>query len=111
MWEDLAGYDEIFHEEFSRIITNGDDPEADKEFSPDEFNNYINLVLTLDRHTEGPKFAKVKKRLKDKDGRPIGITSDNPILDTRMYEVKYADVYIKINESKQYYKQLICTGR
>ena len=33
------------------------------------------------------------KRLKDKEGRPIGITSDNPILDTRMYEVEYADGY------------------
>ena len=30
MWEDLAGDDEIFHEEFSRVITNGDVPEADE---------------------------------------------------------------------------------
>ena len=33
------------------------------------------------------------KRLKDKEGHPIGIASDNPILDTRMYEVEYADGY------------------
>ena len=31
--------------------------------------------------------------MKDKEGRPIGIASDNPILDTRMYEVEYADGY------------------
>ena len=30
MWEDLAGDNEIFHEEFSRIITNGDVSEADE---------------------------------------------------------------------------------
>ena len=31
--------------------------------------------------------------LKDKEGRRIGIASDNPILNTRMYEVEYADGY------------------
>ena len=31
--------------------------------------------------------------MKDKEGRPIGIASDNPILGTRMYEVEYADGY------------------
>ena len=51
------------------------------------------MELALDRHTEGPEFARVTKRLKYKEGRPIGIASDNPILDTRMYEVEYADGY------------------
>ena len=49
------------------------------------------MELALDRHDDGPEFARVNKRLKDKDGRPIGIAADNPILDTRMYEVEYAD--------------------
>ena len=31
----------------------------------------------------------ITKRLKDKDGRPIGTASKNPILDSRMYKVKY----------------------
>ena len=73
MWEDLAGDDEIFHDEFSRVITNGDVPEADEEFSPEEFDSYVNMEIALDRHTEGPEFARVTKRLKDKEGRPIGI--------------------------------------
>ena len=93
MWEYLEGDDEIFYEEFSRVITNGDVPEADEEFGPEEFNSYVNMELALDSHTEGPEFARVTKRLKDKEGRPIGIASDNPILDTRMYEVEYADGY------------------
>ena len=29
--------------------------------------------------------------MKDNQGRPIGIASDNPIFDTRMYEVEYQD--------------------
>ena len=34
LWEDLAGNDEIFHEEFARVITNEDIPEADDIFDP-----------------------------------------------------------------------------
>ena len=49
------------------------------------------MELALDRHDDGPEFARFNKRLKDKDGRPIVIASDNPILDTRMYKVEYAD--------------------
>ena len=51
------------------------------------------MELALDRHDDGPEFARVNKRLKDKDGRPIGIAADNPILDIRMYGVEYDDGY------------------
>ena len=33
----------------------------------------------------------VKRRAVDEDGKPIGITSNNPILDSRQYEIEYAD--------------------
>ena len=45
----------------------------------------------MDQGGEQPEYSRVKKRLKDNQGRPIGIASDNPILDTRMYEVEYQD--------------------
>ena len=51
------------------------------------------MELALDRQDDGTEFARVTKRLRDKYGRPIGITSENPILDTRMYEVEYAGGY------------------
>ena len=51
------------------------------------------MELAMDRHNDGPEFERVNKRLKDKDGRPIVISADNPILYIRMYEVEYADVY------------------
>ena len=73
------------------MITNKDIREADDIFDPEEFDNYFNMKLALDRHDNRPEFATVNNRLKDKDGRLIGIASDNPILDTRMYEIKYAD--------------------
>ena len=84
LWEDLAGDDEIFHEDFSRVITNEDIREADDIFDPEEFDNYVNMELALDKHEDGPEFARVNKRLKDKDGRLIGIAADNPILYIRM---------------------------
>ena len=38
-----------------------------------------------------PRMAKVTKRLKDASGIPIGTADQNPLLDTRMYEVEFAD--------------------
>ena len=51
------------------------------------------MELALDRHNYGPEFARVNKILKETDGRPIGISADNPILYTIIYEVEYADGY------------------
>ena len=73
------------------MIKNEYIPEADDIFDTEEFDNYINMKIALDRHDVGPEFSRVNKRLKEKDGRPIVIAADNPILDTRMYEVEYAD--------------------
>ena len=67
--------------------------EDDDRFTPDSYDNYINMELALDRGGEQPEYARVKKRLKDNQGRPIGIASDNPILDTIMNEVKYQVKY------------------
>ena len=39
------------------------------------------------------EYAKVTKRLRDANGLPIGTANDNPILDTRLYEVEYLDGY------------------
>ena len=75
------------------MTTNEDIPEADDIFDPEEFDNYVNMELATDRHDDGPEFERVNKRLKDKDGIPIGIAADNPILHTRMYKVEYADGY------------------
>ena len=51
------------------------------------------MEIAMDRHDYGPEFARVNKRLKEKDGRTIVIATDNPILGTRMYKVEYTDGY------------------
>ena len=53
------------------MITNEDIPETDDIFDPEKFDNYVNMELALDRHDDGPELAKVKKRLKYKDSRPM----------------------------------------
>ena len=58
------------------MITNEDIPEADDIFDPEEFDNYVNMELALDRHYDEHEFARFNKRLKDKDGRPIGIAAE-----------------------------------
>jgi len=68
-----------------------DVPEADDVFDPNDYDSYIEMELNIDRGGEHAEFARVKKRLKDHRGNAIGIANTNPILDTRMYEVEFAD--------------------
>jgi hypothetical protein len=69
-------------------------PEADDTFTPDTVGNrYLNMEMAIPRDGEGPEFARVTKRLRDKNGLPIGTANDNPILDNQMYEVEYPDGY------------------
>ena len=51
------------------------------------------MEIALGRHDDGLEFARFNNISKDKDGRPIGIATDNPILDTRMYKVEYSNGY------------------
>lgn len=90
-WAEILEDDLDFAAEFARIFNNPEVKEADDDFDPDTYDSYLNMELALDRGGENPEVAKVVKRLKDKDGRPIGTSHDNPILDTRMYEVEYRD--------------------
>ena len=92
-WADLLKDDPDFQAEFDRAISDNKLPEADDAFTPEVFDDtYLNMELVLPRSApDTPEVAKVVKRLRDKDGRPIGRASDNPILDTRVYEVEYLD--------------------
>ena len=93
MWKDLADGNEDYQNWFSRVFDNTDVKEDDDKFTPDSYDNYINMEIALDQGEEQPEYARVKKQLKDNQGRPIGIESENTIINTRMYEVKYQDVH------------------
>ena len=76
--------------------------EDDANFMRDVFDDtYLNMELSIPRDGDGPDFAKVTKRLRDKDGLTIGRSHNNPILHTIMYEVEYKDwqrAFMEANE-------------
>ena len=84
--------DPDFAAEFNEVISNNELKEAGDAFTPDIYNTYLNMELAiLQGDSLEPRFARVTKRLKDANGLPIGLANENPILDTRMYEVEYLD--------------------
>ena len=64
-------------------------PEADDE-DPDAFDKYIGAQVLLN-HGGQVLQAKVTGRKRDADGKPIGRWSQNPLLDTREYNVEFVD--------------------
>ena len=66
-------------------------PKADDELSPDLFDGYLHIKLTINRGGKYPEFCRVTERLKNKDSRSIGKANDNSILNTRMYKVEFVN--------------------
>ena len=92
-WELDVEFDDEFNEEFRKVMISDERlPEADVSFTPDVYDDtYVNMELALPRGGGEVEFARVTKRLRDKDGLPIGTANENPILDTRVYEVEFPD--------------------
>ena len=90
-WDDPQ-FNEEFVEEYGRTINDPRLKEADEDFTPDAYDDtYLQMELTLPKQGAEVQFGRVVKRLRDKNGLPIGTAHDNPILDTRMYEVEFQD--------------------
>ena len=64
-------------------------PEAD-DYTPEAYDQYITATVLLPQGGESKK-ATVVGRKKDHDGKPIGKRNANPMLDSRVYEVKFPD--------------------
>jgi hypothetical protein len=53
---------------------------------------YLNMESGLPHSDEEDlRLARVKRRVVDVEGRPVGRPSDNPLLDSRQYEVEFLD--------------------
>ena len=89
----LLDTDDDFHDEFNNVISHPEVKEADESFMPEVMGDtYVNMELALPQgDTFEPRYTRVTKRLRDANGIPIGTAHDNPILDTRMYEVEFMD--------------------
>ena len=84
--------DPDFREEFDNGINNPEVKEADELFTPDTYDQYLQMQLALPQGDSlEPRMARVTKRLKESNGIPIGTANQNPLLDFRMYEVESVD--------------------
>ena len=87
--------DPDFMEEFTKVINEEGVPVEDDALdprAPDGKDNYINMEIGLP-WAGGDELvhARVQGRTLDSEGNPIGRGSLNPITDTRLYEVEFAD--------------------
>jgi hypothetical protein len=60
------------------------------EYTPEAFDKYLNAQIVTDRGG-GLLRGTVKSRKRDSDGKPIGSSNLNPILDSREYLVCFED--------------------
>ena len=64
----------------------------DELFTLDTYDQYLQMELALPQSDSlEPRLARVTKRLKDANGIPIRTADQNPLLDTRIYEVEFTD--------------------
>jgi hypothetical protein len=65
-------------------------PDADDHPSPDAYDQYLTANLLLDRGGSTVR-GTVVRRKRDEMGRLVGKSNNNPLLDTREYEVEFPD--------------------
>ncbi len=63
-------------------------PDLDEEVTPEVGDKYVDASVMLP-HGSQLMQGTVKARRQDLDGNPIGHRSDNPILDTQLYGIKF----------------------
>ena len=81
--------DDEFLQEYSWVINDPDVIKADDEVMKDQF---LNMEVGLPRGPDGSLIrAKVKKCALDETGNPIGKYHDNPLLDSQLYDVEFAN--------------------
>ena len=88
--------DNDFIEEFNRVINDSSIPDVE-EYTPDTFDGYLSMEIGIPRGPDDELMhAKVKRRAVDEDGKPFGKASNNPLMDTRQYEVEFDDGSIEV---------------
>jgi hypothetical protein len=93
-WTVMPDLDDAeFVEEHDQAIGDGTIPEADDQFTPDSFDDtYLNMEVALPGSLDGNvRAGRVVKRMRDANGIPTGVANENPLLDTRLYEVQFVD--------------------
>ena len=73
--------------EFTNVL-----PDEDEIKEAEVYDKYIGVRIVLDEDTnDGGNLATVKRRVTDMHGRPSGTAHNNPMLDSREYEIELED--------------------
>jgi hypothetical protein len=90
------GEDIFPHVEILGDVNDADEGEATQlradadDYTPEAFDKYLNAQIVTDRGGDMLR-GTVKSRKRDSDGKPVGSSNSNPILDTREYLVCFED--------------------
>ena len=100
----LDEFDPEFDNDYNKVINDSDIPEADEEQkkveakdsrtvpSSDAFDPYLGMEVGLPRGDDDQLYhARIKRRAIGPDGEAVGVGSNNPLTDTRMYDVEFLD--------------------
>ena len=86
---DIDEEDPEFVEEYNKVISDQSINHEDSTL-PDTFDPYLNMEISLPRGQDStPIAAHVKQRATGDDGKLLGRAHNNPLLDTRQYEVQF----------------------
>jgi hypothetical protein len=108
----LDNYDELDEDVENVEPVDGEEfPGVDiEDHDADSLDTFIGAEVLLP-HGDGQIRAKVTKRAKGADGKPIGRFNDNPILNTREYEVEFPDgSFAEYTAKKCYCGELVLAG-
>ena len=97
----LAQEDEEFIEEFRRVIQDHDLKDVDdiglEDHELGTTDPYVGMELALrPNEEEAAQRARVKRRSVDDEGKPLGTPSNNPLTDTRKYDVEFVDGRLQV---------------
>ena len=92
-WNDYTETeDEEFTKEFNEVVSDDKIAEADDDYTPDTIEDkYLGAEVIVADGETNHDVGRVTKRLRDAEGRPIGLASENSLLDTREYTVEFKD--------------------
>ena len=74
-------------DEYGDMLTD-DRPEAEDE---EAIDNYLTCELIMDVGSDNERKGRVTKRSRGHGGKPIGVAHNNPLFDTREYDVEFID--------------------
>ena len=84
--------DQSLNEAFNEVINGEYIPKENEQFNTEAFENYLNMEAGLPQDPDDEiQHDRVKRRDTDEGGRPISVATNNPITDTRQYEVEFLD--------------------